>query len=337
MKRINSCAPAGHNTHNAAAALPSTVIGATAAAAARLATTATRLTRPEIPATNGAVTTCAAQATASASASGLGQPRPAKRRDQTGAITTSAAVASTDSAKPTSTASCGATASSTSTEAHNAGIACRRRDDTIPASAMAAITAARKTLAVGCTTMTNASKRHRGKQHGHARADQPGREQHGPAHDRDVGPRHRRQVRHARRAKLAAGLGGDRRGIPENQGGQHRGLFAGQYLPDSGANRLRTVWAARCTAPARPIVGRPVTLSTATVRSLRVGRPMRAVNRTGWPDRVGACLRAVFGAEVRHPPENELPGRTSRRHAGVAMSRETSAGPGPATPRSRSG
>ena len=49
-------APAGHNSHNAAAALPSTVIGATATAAARLATTATRLSRPEIPAISGAVT-----------------------------------------------------------------------------------------------------------------------------------------------------------------------------------------------------------------------------------------------------------------------------------------
>ena len=104
VKRINSCAPAGHSTHNTAAALPSTVIGAITAATARLATAATRLNRPEIPATSGAVTTCAAHATASASASGLGQPRPTRRRDQAGAMTTSAAVASTDSAKPTSTA-----------------------------------------------------------------------------------------------------------------------------------------------------------------------------------------------------------------------------------------
>jgi hypothetical protein len=31
------------------------------------------------------------------------------------------------------------------------------------------------------------------------------------------------------------------------------------------------------------MVGRPVALSTATVKSWRVGRLMRAVNRTGWP------------------------------------------------------
>ncbi len=38
------------------------------------------------------------------------------------------------------------------------GIACRRREDSTPISAIAPITAARSTLAVGCTTMTNTSK-----------------------------------------------------------------------------------------------------------------------------------------------------------------------------------
>ena len=39
--------------------------------------------------------------------------------------------------------------------AARAGIACRRREDNTPTSAIAPITAARSTLAVGCTTMTN--------------------------------------------------------------------------------------------------------------------------------------------------------------------------------------
>src|SRR6185312_292859 len=117
VKRISSRAAPGHTVQSAAAAVPSTVIGAITAATTRLAAVATRLNRPEIAATRGAVTICAAHATASASASGLGHPLSASRRDQTGAMTISAAVASTDSANPTSTASCGATANNTSTVA----------------------------------------------------------------------------------------------------------------------------------------------------------------------------------------------------------------------------
>ena len=77
-------------------------------ATARFAATETRLNVPEIPATSGAVTSWAATATLTASASGLGHPRPTRRRDHTGAMTTSAAVADTDNANPTSTASSGA-------------------------------------------------------------------------------------------------------------------------------------------------------------------------------------------------------------------------------------
>jgi hypothetical protein len=104
VNRISSCAPAGQNRHSPPAALPSTVIGAISAATARLAAAATRLTRPEMPAISGAVTNCAAHATQMASASGLGKPAATRRRDQIGAMTTSAAVATTDNAKPTSTA-----------------------------------------------------------------------------------------------------------------------------------------------------------------------------------------------------------------------------------------
>ena len=88
----------------------------------------------------------------------LGQPAETRRRDQIGAMTTSAAVATTDKARPTSTANCGATTINNSTVPASAGIACRRRDDSTPTKAIAPITAARNTLAVGCTTMTNSTK-----------------------------------------------------------------------------------------------------------------------------------------------------------------------------------
>ena len=142
-----------------------------------------------------------------------------------------------------STARWGAAANKTSTLADNAGIACRRREDSIATSAMAPITAARSTLAVGCTTMTNATNATAAEHDGRARPDQPGREQHRRAHDRDVGTRHRRQVRHARRAKLTAGFGGDRRGVTENQRGQHRGLIGRQHVAsrrgEPTADRMR--------------------------------------------------------------------------------------------------
>ena len=79
------------------------------------------------------------------------------RRDHAGATTTSAAVADTDSANPTSTASSGAPIISAMTDADSTGIACLRRCDTTASSVMAPITAARNTLAEGWTTMTNAN------------------------------------------------------------------------------------------------------------------------------------------------------------------------------------
>src|SRR3954454_4986338 len=157
VNRISSCAPGGHSGHSAAAAVPTTVIGGITAATARLATTDTTLNVPDIPATSGAVTSCAATATLTASAGGFAQPRATKRCDHAGAITTSAAVAETDSANPTSTASSGAAIINMITLADNTGMACLRRCETTASSVMAPITAARSTLADGCTTMTNAA------------------------------------------------------------------------------------------------------------------------------------------------------------------------------------
>ncbi len=110
--------------------MPITVIGAITPATARFAATATMLNVPEMAATSGAVTSWAATATLTASASGLGQPRATSRRDHAGATTTSAAVADTDNANPTSTASSGAPIISAITDADSTGIACLRRRDT---------------------------------------------------------------------------------------------------------------------------------------------------------------------------------------------------------------
>src|SRR4029079_12643425 len=91
------------------------------------------------------------------SPNGLAHPPSPTRRDHTGAITTSAAVAATDSANPTSTDSSGAAIISTITLSAKPGMSCLRRCDTTASSVMAPITAARSTLADGCTTMTNAT------------------------------------------------------------------------------------------------------------------------------------------------------------------------------------
>ena len=142
-----------------------------------------------------------------------------------------------------STARCGATASNTNTVVESAGIACRRRDSNIAVSVMAPITAARNTLAVGCTTMTKATNASPAEHHGGPRPDQLRRQQDGRAHDRDVGSRDRHQVRHSRRPELAAGSRGDQGGVPEHQCREHRGLIGGHHLVDgrgeSTANGVR--------------------------------------------------------------------------------------------------
>ena len=155
VNRMNNRAADGHTGHRAAAAVPSSVIGGMTTATARLASTPTKLSRPEMAATNGAVTNCAASAMQMPSASGFGTPRAVSRADQAGARTTSAAVADTDRANPTSTASCGAAIISAMTLADNTGMAWRRRPESTANKAIAPITAARSTLALGCTTTTN--------------------------------------------------------------------------------------------------------------------------------------------------------------------------------------
>lgn len=98
-------------------------MGGITGATARLAARPTRLSCPETAATRGAVTSCAAAATQTASATGLGHPRAVNLADQSGAATTRAAVASTESANPISTANSGARTISRITVADNAGTA----------------------------------------------------------------------------------------------------------------------------------------------------------------------------------------------------------------------
>ncbi len=140
-----------------AATRPSRVTGATAGAATRFAGSETQLTVPVSPATSGAVAAPAAALTASASASGGQQPRLRSPRDQPGASRTMAAVATTDSAKPASTANPGSTTSRTSTAAASAGTAARGRPPASARRVTAPIAAARRTLGVGRASTTKAT------------------------------------------------------------------------------------------------------------------------------------------------------------------------------------
>ena len=244
VNRISSCAPDGQNRHSAAAAVPSTVIGAISAATARLAAADTRLTRPEMPAISGAVTNCAAHATQTASASGLGQPAATRRRDQIGAMTTSAAVATTDKARPDVD---GQLRRDHHQQQHGG-----RPKPELPAGAATTARPPRRSRPspppatrwrVGCTTMTNSTKAMPANADRGPRADQPRRKQHRSADDRDVGPGHRGQVRQTGRAEFLPGHRGDGRHVAEDQRRQHRRLVGGQHatsrVREPGADRVR--------------------------------------------------------------------------------------------------
>ena len=97
-------APPDQTGATTAAPNPKTVATGTAGSASTFAGTATRLTRPDSAAITGAVTRCAAVATAKASAIPAGTRRRRNAAAQPGASSSSAAVASTDMAKPASAA-----------------------------------------------------------------------------------------------------------------------------------------------------------------------------------------------------------------------------------------
>jgi hypothetical protein len=138
-----------------AAAKPITVIITTTGSASTFAGTATRLTRPEMAATTGAVTRCAAAATATDSAMPSGTPRSRSAHAQPGASTSNAAVARTDIANEALAASVGCQSNSASTAADSDGSAARGRPVASDVSAIAPINAARRTLGDGRATITN--------------------------------------------------------------------------------------------------------------------------------------------------------------------------------------
>ena len=303
------------------------MIGAINAATARLAAADTTLSRPEMPATSGAVTSCAAHATQTASASGLGQPAATRRRDQIGAMITSAAVATTDNASPTSTANCGVVTINSSTVAASAGIACRRRDDSTPTNAIAPITAARSTLAEGWTTTTNSANvtpasptAARGPI---SRAENSTAPQTIVTLAPDTAVRCVKPA--VRNSWPVTGVTVDM--SPSTSAGSIAAWSAGSTRRAAAAKPARTAYAARLRGPAVPIVGAPVAVRTATLKSRRVGAVIRARKRIGWPTITAPKSRA--GAKTTARPgcllTVELPQR--RRETAADCDR----------PRSRSG
>ena len=285
VNRISSCAPAGHSGHSAAAAVPTTVIGGITAATARLATTATTLNVPDIPATSGAVTSCAATATLTASASGLGQPRadqpPRPHRcddDQRRGRRHRQRETDVDG--------------QFGRRDHQHDHAGRQHRNRLPA-------------AVRHHGQQRDGAHHRRAQHArrrlhddderHQREPRPARR---PASGRPAPPsaapprRRSSRWRPTPRSRCvspdarnsAVGLRSQRRRVAEHQRGQHRRLIRRATRP---APHRRS----RCGCPARPCrsvaaspsVGSPVADSTATVRSRRVGRPIRARKLAGRP------------------------------------------------------
>ena len=87
----------------------------------KFASTATRLTWPESPATSGAVARFAATGTANASANPTGTPRPFMAAAHLGASSTNATVATTDSPNPGWAASSGSYRTRTTTAAASVG------------------------------------------------------------------------------------------------------------------------------------------------------------------------------------------------------------------------
>ncbi len=150
-------APPSHTGAIAAATNPNTVAGATAGSASTFAGMATRLTRPEIAAMTGAVTACAAAATAIASATPIGTCQRRSWAAHPGAISNSAPVARADMAKPALVHSVGSQINNASTVADSAGTACLGRPAASEPRAIPAINAARSTLGEGRATTTKAT------------------------------------------------------------------------------------------------------------------------------------------------------------------------------------
>ena len=142
-----------------------------------------------------------------------------------------------------------------STVVARAGMACRRRDVSMPASAIAPITAARSTLAVGCTTNTNATSATPARTT--AALGPITRAQNSTAPHTIVTLAPDTAIRCVRPAvrksapfwSLTADVS------PSTRAGSIAACSAGSVPQAAAAKRPRSRWAACCTAPAVPTVG----------------------------------------------------------------------------------
>ena len=100
----------------------------------------------------------------------------------------------------------------------------------------------------------------------------------------------------------------DRSGVTEYQSRQHRGLIGGQYLPGGGGEPVPNRPGGTCRPEGRPKTGRPIAVSTATVRSRRPGRAILARNLAGCP--TPRCPKSAAGPKTATaPPLSASPSR----------------------------
>ncbi len=100
---------------------------------------------------------------------------------------------------------------------------------------------------------------------------------------------------------------------PSTSAGSIAAWSAGSTRRAAAANPARTVYAVRFSGPARPIVGAPIAVTTATLRSRRVGAVIRARKRIGWPTITAPKSRA--GAKTTARPDVSWSSELSQRGA----------------------
>ena len=276
-------------------ARPSTVAGPTAGATSRLASTATRLTWPEIAATSGVQASCAAAGTATASASPPGQP-PAERVAPPGAEQQDAGGGEHREGE--------ADARSPDRAGRGAAPRPRRRAPGCPAgdrslpsasSATEPIAAARSTLGSVRASSTNPAMPTRADDVQPPPADPAQRAEHQQEadHQRQVGARHREQVgqpggaevrRRGRRRRPASS--------PSTRAGTSARWSAGRCATEARSD-ARTASAPRHHSPGpaeRP--GPPLGAQHGReVRAVRAGRAGPRPAPRSQPDRRPAVVR----------------------------------------------
>ena len=307
--QAHPCAAGIATGDSTAASTPSTVAGATAGAATRFATTVTRLTLPLRPASSGAVARQAAAGTASISATPGGTPRCRIRATHPGTTSTSAAVASTDRPNPGSAASAGSAISSPSTVAASAGTAVRSRPSARASSTMAPIAAARSTLGDGRASTTkprSAAALSAAATRGSARSRRRSPST-APATIARLLPETAVRWLSPAARKSSRSSAGRLRVSPTASPGSRAAGASGRTAA-ALRRPSRSVPAAVCHQGARPTSrGPPRTLSTATVRSLRVAGASRPSAVTGCPGSSSDQPSAGAISRTRPPPVHRPP------------------------------